>query len=130
MNDWVTGKEFKELVGKTFSEVSGKVDGDMVEFTLKDGSGKYFLHHNQDCCENVRIQDICGELSDLIDSPIVQAEENSSADLDRIAPIPARGESCTWTFYRIATAKGQVVLRWLGESDGYYSERVDLAFRS
>ncbi len=83
-------------------------------------SGKaYRMHHEQDCCENVSIDDLCGEVEDLIGSPVLQADE-SSARFTR-----EDHESCTHTFYRIATAKGQVVIRWLGTSNGYYSESVD-----
>ncbi len=68
------------------------------------------------------MEDVCGDIYDLIGSPITQAEECVSTD-----PLSGHEayESFTWTFYRIATAKGQVVFRWLGESNGYYSEGVD-----
>lgn len=114
-----------ELIGKTVETITGMDAGDdEINFKCSDGS-VYTMWHAQDCCESVYLADVEGDVSDLIGSPIVVAEEVSSDG----APAPAGGwnESYTWTFYRIATAKGFVVLRWFGESNGYYSEGVDFA---
>ena len=114
-----------QLIGKTITAIIGMEQGeDSVVFTCDDGS-EYTMYHEQDCCESVQINDVEGDASDLIGSPIVVAEEFSSDD--QPAPPGEYDESYTWTFYRLATAKGFVVLRWLGESNGYYSESVDFA---
>lgn len=109
--------EFSSIVGKTFTSVKS-VDGDEVHFSGDDGD--YKLYHAPDCCESVDIEDITGELSDLEGSPILQAEESSNSEDNT-----KDDESFTWTFYRLATIKGSVTIRFYGSSNGYYSESVD-----
>ena len=115
---------FGTLVGLTLSRVPSIAKGDaFVQFDTICGR-RFTMQHNQDCCETVSIEDVCGEPADLVDNPILQAEENSSDD-ENAAPAYQGCKSYTWTFYRLATIKGSVVIRWLGESNGYYSESVD-----
>lgn len=108
---------FSELIGKTFSKVTGRVGHDEMHF-VGDGY-EYVLYHSQDCCESVAVEDICGELADLEDSPILEAYESSNS-----GTIGDWGDSQTWTFYNIRTMRGSVTIRWLGRSNGYYSEKV------
>lgn len=112
------------LVGKTLASISGNAGDDEMMFTTTDGE-KYRMFHYQDCCEYVRIEDIDGDLSDLIGVPILVAEEVTNEDESPFADDCCPPESFTWTFYKFATVKGYVTIRWLGTSNGYYSESVD-----
>jgi hypothetical protein len=119
--------KFSDLVGKTLVSVTGATNGsDEVIFT--DDQGAVFaLRHYQDCCEHVDVEDVAGDVADLIGSPIVRAEENSNEDVqahDDGGDKTESYEAQEWTFYRIATAKGTVVIRFYGASD-YYSTRVN-----
>lgn len=111
---------FDALVGKTLTKIVVE-DPWIIKFFASDGSA-YMMHHLQACCEDVRIDDICGDLDDLIGSPILSAKESTNSDLP---PKYENDESYIWTFYLISTIKGSVTLRWYGESNGYYSESVD-----
>lgn len=119
--------KFAELLGETLTKVVGEVGAD--EMLFETVSGKQFkLYHSQDCCESVRVEDIVGDLSDLIGAPILEAEDVSSSDTDPAGyKVPEWRDSYTWTFYKLRTINGGVTIRWLGESNGYYSESVDFA---
>lgn len=110
-----------ELLGKVLTKIIVTDDKDKVYFKTSEDE-EYKMYHEQDCCESVYIYDITGELEDLIGTPILQAEESTNSEDDKELDCP---ESFTWTFYKLATIKGYVTMRWLGESNGYYSESVN-----
>ena len=108
------------LKGKILKDI--KIEGtESILFIDKDDI-EYEMFHDYDCCENVYIEDICGDINNLIGSKIIMAEEIINRDL---SPLNKYDESYTWTFYKFATVKGYVTIRWYGESNGYYSEKVD-----
>ncbi len=111
--------QVSNLLGKVLVGIDNKGDNELI-FKCEDGS-QYKMYHEQDCCENVRLEEVIGDLADLIGTPLLMAEE-----VDGVTP-PADdyAESETWTFYKFRTIKGSVDLRWYGSSNGYYSERVD-----
>ena len=118
-----------DLLGKTLTSVVRQdctaLRGykEEILLTCTDGS-IYRMYHEQDCCESVTIEDIIGNLDDLVGSPILMAEEvTSKADPEGIEKECEEG-SFTWTFYKLATVAGYVTIRWYGESNGYYSEEV------
>jgi hypothetical protein len=118
--------KFSDLQGKTLRRVE-QVDDDRIEFEDTEGK-KYALYHSQDCCENVVVESITGELADLIGTPILLAEEAESNDNPPdYKPEYYQPESQTWTFYKLRTIKGSVDLRWHGTSSGLYSEKVNFA---
>lgn len=91
-----------------------------VAFAFTDGTAVLLTHHRS-CCEGVCLQDVEGDFGDLIGRPLITHEEVYGT------PITIdKDNSETWTFYRFASDRGMVVLRWVGSSSGYYSESVDL----
>lgn len=107
--------DIKDMVGK-------KVVGiyyDEENFQILTDDCVYAFYHEQDCCEDVWLTQVDGISDKIIGSRIVIAEE--VVDEKSVA-----GGSITWTFYKIGTNKGMIDLRWQGESNGYYSEIVNL----
>ena len=107
------------LLGKTLKEVKKNHDDTALLFTTTEDE-VYLMYHQQDCCETVYIEDIAGDLDCLIGYPITLAEEASNSGLNE-----EYRDSETWTYYKLATVKCYVTIRWYGSSNGYYSESVD-----
>jgi hypothetical protein len=112
-------KDIPELVGKTLTSI--KSESDEIVFNCATGES-YKMYHQQDCCESVGLEDIDGDILDLIGSPILEASERSENDTRKETTKYGTG---TWTFYVIRTVKASVTIRWYGSSNGYYSESVD-----
>jgi hypothetical protein len=114
-------RTYTELIGKTIVDVKENEDRYgfvvSVDFVFDDGS-VYSMYNEEagtgnDC--TITLEDVNGEWSDLYGEPLVVAEEITNT---------TQSGSGTWTFYKFATIKGYVDLRWFGESNGYYSEIV------
>lgn len=112
------------LRGMTLVKVEGGEGDDVMDLYTEDGR-HFQYYHSPDCCEHVRIIDVVGDINDLLGSPLTMAEESSSNDSQPDFESDPY-DSFPWTFYKFATVNGCVTVRWLGESNGYYSEEVDL----
>ncbi len=112
-----------DMLGLTLTSVQGGVGSEEIRFETKEGR-RFRMYHDQGCCESVSVEDIDGDFSGLIGSPLLMAEEvsNPTEELDKDRSFD---DSHTWTFYKLGTVRESVTIRWLGESNGYYSESVD-----
>jgi hypothetical protein len=119
-----------QLIGKTISKITRLADNKLINdegrkcdtLEILTAEGKmYKMYHDQDCCESVWLDDIEGNLSDIIGSPLQMAEVVCNHDNNLYGD-----ESHTWTFYKLGTINGYVTLRWYGASNGYYSESVTI----
>lgn len=119
------------IQGKTFQRVEKTIhpkhEKDALAFWLDDASG-FFFAHKQDCCEEVWLEDVCGDLSDLESVPIIEATRSQMwATLKESYNSEVRyQEEATWTFDTFRTEKGSVTVRWCGTSNGCYAEAAGL----
>ena len=111
--------DFSVLVDQILVKIEGMEKGsEQIKF-ITDKGQQFAMLHLQDCCESVNVEDVVGDVEDLLNTPIVVAETRSEdGDVESF-------DTFTWTFYTLRTIKGTVTIRWYGTSNGYYSEDVD-----
>jgi hypothetical protein len=119
--------EMKDLVGKVIKSVVGLDKySDEVIITTECGM-RIAFYHEQDCCESVSLEDFDGDVEDLVGGLITSSEEVSG---DEPQDYSYGDYSHRWTFYKIETNKGGLWMRWLGTSNGYYSESVSVVWQN
>lgn len=109
---------------ESFDELEGHIlrgfeaTDEEIIFTIDDGQ-RYKLYHEQECCEEVYVEDICGDPKLMIGEKILMAHEASKRGKHN------DDDTCTWTFYLLRTNTESVTIRFYGTSNGYYSESAD-----
>ena len=131
--------EIKDLVGMVFDsyEIAIK-DNESLTINVCDLYGDIFIkllgktnvafYHDSECCEQVWLEDVCGDMQDLLGTPILKAYvtimrkdepmEEEDSELDEVDD---------WIFYHLSTIKGSVTLRFNTSSNGFYSTDVSVA---
>ena len=106
----------EQLTGMTITAVVYKETNESLLIHLN--THVLEMIHHQDCCETVYLADVVGSFEDLIGYPLLEVSES-------IVDIATADMSSTASYYNFKTIKASVQLRWVGESNGYYSETVD-----
>ena len=107
---------FEQLTGMTITAVVYKETDESLLIHLN--THVLEMIHHQDCCETVYLADVVGSFEDLIGYPLLEVSES-------IVDIESEDYSSTASYYNFRTVKASVQLRWVGESNGSYSETVE-----
>jgi hypothetical protein len=111
-------KVFDNLIGETIIDLVVDTANKEVQLHLLCGRS-FKLYHNQDCCEEFSVEGIDGGIEGILNSPLLLAEHVSiHKEVDGYG-----SETSHW--YKLGMIKDTITLRFIGSSNGYYSEAVD-----
>jgi len=113
--------DFNELVGEVLEAIDIDTEEDQILLTTQSGR-QFLIHHYQDCCEKVVIVGQDGSFHRLIGKPIVEAREIA---IDTTGHDDSESQTTTTLVFRVDNET--VISRWVGDSNGYYSESVDIS---
>ena len=108
--------DISDLKGMTITAVTYNTEDESLWIHLN--THVLQMIHFQDCCETVYLADVVGNFEDLIGYPLLEVSEST-------VDIGNSDISSTASYYNFKTVKANVQLRWVGESNGYYSETID-----
>jgi hypothetical protein len=116
-------KQLDNMVGRVVKYID--IDKEEMKITCEDNS-VFTFYHEQDCCENVYIADTVGDPMSLKGWKLLSVDMDAENESDGWDGFRFDQISRTVTMVKFVTDENTVSVRWIGESNGYYSESVDL----
>ncbi|MDL2250486.1 hypothetical protein LJC51_07535 [Lachnospiraceae bacterium OttesenSCG-928-J05] len=110
---------YEELLASPVIKVECQAFDYELHFYLENGK-HYKFFHDPVSDESALITDITGNLDDLRGQLIIAELVDNYDEMD------SYGDIFEWTFYKFATAKGYVTVRWEGHGTTWYSTSVEL----
>ncbi len=107
---------------KTIKSISGTEEGSTKLVIIFTDGSELRQFHEQDGYEYVAITQFDGNCQKHIGAEVYCIEEEINTNPE------GYDDSATETFYTLVTTKGYLDWRWVGESNGYYSESVEMQF--
>lgn len=114
--------DFNVLKGKIIEDVTYIEEESAIYFTTSKNK-QYVLMHIDECCEDVDLVDIVGDLYSLVGNKIYLAEKISNSESK---PLGRLQTTYTWTYFKLASRGGYVTLSYYGTSNGHYTEDAKL----
>jgi hypothetical protein len=117
------------LRGRTVTSIEGLAK-DSTEVVINMPTGKLLFSHEQECCESFWLEDFEDDRNTHLRA--YEYDRFLGVELltnqDDPAPEDKYTEHYTWTYVRLKFQSGDVTLRFIGSSNGYYSEDCDITF--
>lgn len=122
--------DLDNLKTKSIKKIIGLDEGSHEVVFIFD-PGKVCLHNEWDCCETVVIDKIFGDVSDIINSPIIDVKISDKENyLNILAPEDDNdnffGPTIEYRYYTIVTEEGQLSFRFRASYKcGSFSMKID-----
>lgn len=122
--------ELNDLKAKSLKKIIGLNKGSSkVQFIF--GSSRVCLENVPDCCEIVEVDKVFGDISDILNSPVIDMKISDKENyLTILAPEDESdslfGPTIKYRYYTIVTEKGQLSFRFRASYKcGSFSMRAD-----
>lgn len=102
--------DFNVLEGKVISDVT-YIDTESAIYFTTNKNTQYVLKHVNECCEEVDLVDISGDLISLLGNKILKAEKVMNSENK---PLSNLQNFYTWTYFKLASRGGYITISYFG----------------